>query len=115
MFNNNTDPFRVKILMIYEEVPGNTAVARAIKALRSDLEADDVKVIVSESFADGEAVIKSDPAIQCVLLKVEEKDNQCCNKALKVLDVIRSRNHNLPFFLMAGRRDASEVPVDILD
>lgn len=115
MFNNNTDPFRVKILMIYEEVPGNTAVARAIKALRSDLEADDVKVIVSESFADGEAVIKSDPAIQCVLLKVEEKDNQCCNKALKVLDVIRSRNHNLPVFLMAGRRDASEVPVDILD
>ena len=32
-----------------------------------------------------------------------------------MLDVIRSRNHNLPVFLMAGRRDASEVPVDILD
>ena len=36
MFNNNTDPFRVKILMIYEEVPGNTAKNNIISGSRTD-------------------------------------------------------------------------------
>ena len=108
-------PFAIKLLMVYEGINNNTAATRAIKTLKKDLEDSDVRVEVAESFADAGSIIVSDPTLQCILLKIDEKNQECCANAEQVLKLIRSRNEDVPVFLMAGRTTASEVPSDILD
>lgn len=66
-------PFAIKLLMVYEGINNNTAAARAIKTLKKDLEDSDVRVEVAESFADAGSIIVSDPTLQCILLKIDEK------------------------------------------
>lgn len=111
-YNN---PLGMKVLMIYEGLRENTATSRAVRAMKDDLEAKDVQVVVSDAIADAEAIIISDPTIQCVLLKIDEKDNECCGRAAKILKVIRARNQDVPVFLLASRTTAADVPTFILD
>lgn len=109
------NPLGIKVLMIYEGLSENTAQARAVRAMKDDLEAKDVTVVVAETIADAEAVIVSDPTVQCVLLKIDEKNHECCSRAEQVLETVRSRNQDVPVFLLASRTTAADVPTDILD
>ena len=108
-------PFKIKVLMVYEGINGNNATSRAVRTLKEELENQDVKVVVSESLADAEALISADPTIQCLLLKLDEKSQTCCQHAGEVLEVLRQRNKDMPVFLLSSRTMASEVPADILD
>lgn len=110
-----TNPFQIKVLMVYDGINENNADAHAIKLLRSDLEEKGIKVVTSESEEDAASVINSDPTVQCVLLKIDEKNAQCCTKAGKFLHDLRARNQDLPVFLMSARTLASDVPTDVLD
>lgn len=74
-------PFKIKVLMVYEGINGNNATSRAVRTLKEELENQDVKVVVSESLADAEALISADPTIQCLLLKLDEKSQTCCQHA----------------------------------
>ena len=82
-------PFKIKVLMVYEGINGNNATSRAVRTLKEELENQDVKVVVSESLADAEALISADPTIQCLLLKLDEKSQTCCQHAGEVLEVLR--------------------------
>ena len=108
-------PFKIKVLMVYEGINGNNATSRAVRTLKEELENQDVKVVVSENLADAEALISADPTIQCLLLKLDEKSQTCCQHAGEVLEVLRQRNKDMPVFLLSSRTMASEVPADILD
>lgn len=87
----------------------------ALRALKSNLEGKDAKVIVSETPLDARAVIASDPELQGVLLHYNEDDEQCPSKLCNILLDLRSRNHEVPVFLLSNRYKASAVPSDILD
>lgn len=102
-------PFKIKVLMVYEGINGNNATSRAVRTLKEELENQDVKVVVSESLADAEALISADPTIQCLLLKLDEKSQTCCQHAGEVLEVLRQRNKDMPVFLLSSRTMASEV------
>ena len=96
-------PFKIKVLMVYEGINGNNATSRAVRTLKEELENQDVKVVVSESLADAEALISADPTIQCLLLKLDEKSQTCCQHAGEVLEVLRQRNKDMPVFLLLGQ------------
>lgn len=109
------NPLGIKVLLIYEGLNENTAAARAVRTLKADLEAKDVKVEVSESMSDAKAVLVTDPTVQCVLLKLDDKNDKDYVNTIRLLDVLRSRNKDVPVFLLAGRTTASKVPSEILE
>lgn len=113
--NDKHNPLGIKILMFYEGLEKNNATSRALRALKSNLEGKDAKVIVSETPLDARAVIASDPELQGVLLHYNEDDEQCPSKLCNILLDLRSRNHEVPVFLLSNRYKASAVPSDILD
>ncbi|MDR1694077.1 MAG: hypothetical protein LBR70_02645 [Lactobacillaceae bacterium] len=108
------DPFQIKILLVFEDFEANTAAARAVRMLEAELEEEDAVIEVVESNCDAEAVIVSDPSIQCVLLNYDSIVDKGCKKAGELLKIIRKRNNDLPVFLLSSRAEASEIPTNIL-
>lgn len=112
---DKNNPLGIKVFMIYEGLNDNTAASRAVRTLKEDLEAKDVKVVVSESMEDAKAVLTTDPTIQCVLLKLDERNDKDYVNTIRLLEVLRSHNKDVPVFLLAGRTTASKVPSEILE
>jgi len=109
------DPLGIKILLIYDGIGENTAAARTVRELKDQLSAQDVVVVVSENHDDAKAVLVTDPAIQCVLLKLNHKEDKDYQKVTELLRVLRDHNRDVPVFLLAGRTLASKVPTEILE
>ena len=112
---DHNDPLGIKVLIIYDGINDNTAAARTVRGIKNELEAKDVKVEVSESCGDAKAILSTDPAIQCVLLRLSRRNDEDYRNTIEVLKVLREHNRELPVFLLAGRTDASEVPTEILE
>lgn len=109
------DPLGIKILLIYDGIGENTAADRTVRELKDQLSAQDVVVVVSENHDDAKAVLVTDPAIQCVLLKLNHKEDKDYQKVTELLRVLRDHNRDVPVFLLAGRTLASKVPTEILE
>ena len=109
------NPLGVKVLMIYDGIDENNAAARTVRGIKDELEAQDVRVVVSESHEDAKAVLASDPTVQCVLLKLDAGNDKDYRKTADILQVLRDHNEDLPVFLLAGRTAASKVPTEILE
>lgn len=62
------NPFRIKALVVYDGIDEENATARALRALKQDLEESDVEVEVSQCICDAELIVTSDPSVQCVLV-----------------------------------------------
>lgn len=111
----NKDAYGFKILMIYDGLDENNANARKIQAFKKYLEQNDARVEVAECYCDAQAIIASDPGIECIMLNLDDDpDHKYCNTE-NMLRQIRARNQDVPVFLMACRTVASEVPADILN
>ena len=110
--HQNKNPFGVKILLSYEELERDTAAARAVRHLQTDLADDDTEIIVAEHLEDARAIFASDAGIQCVLMGLE---CQYCSNTYEVLDVLRAQNPTVPIFLMSSRNMASQIPTSALE
>ena len=117
MLEGKFAPLRMRVLVVDDELTHETAEGRAARALVSDLEARNVEVIQAISAADGMAVVTSDAAIHAVLLDwtLGDDDAKTHDKAKGLLTHIRKRNDRIPIFLMAERRDATLLPVEIME
>ena len=62
------NPFRIKALVVYDGIDEENATARALRALKRDLEESDVVVEVSQCICDAELIVTSDPTVQCLSL-----------------------------------------------
>mgnify|MGYP001517869616 FL=1 len=110
-----SDPLGIRMLLVYDGLNDNTAAARSVRELKDYLTAEDVRVIVSESDDDAKAVLITDPTVQCVLLKLNNKDDKDYAKIIELLKALREHNKELQVFLLAGRTAASKVPSEILE
>lgn len=113
--NQGHNPLGIKILMVYEGINDNTAPSRTARELRDELAAKDVAVVVSENNEDAGVILLTDPTVQCVLLKLNTKNDKDYAKTTELLKLLRDHNRDLPVFLLAGRTVASKVPTDILE
>jgi len=107
--------FAMKVLMVDDELGAQTATGRASRALAEELRHRGAAVIEAASAEDGQAVVLSDPLLQCVLLNwTLEDDDSGHDKARALLALIRSRNERLPVFVMAERGDAAGFTADVI-
>ena len=116
MINSNFKPLRKRILVVDDELKHDTAEGRAARLLVEDLEARNLEVVQAFSADDGMASVTSDAAIHAILMDWTLDDDVPGkhDKAVNLVQFIRSRNDNIPIFLMAERRDSQRIPVDIM-
>lgn len=106
------NPFEVRILLVYQGLKNDTAAARAVRTLQSDIENEHSKIIIAEQLEDAKAIFVSNPSIQCVLMGVE---CESCADTYEALEYIRSHNKEIPIFVMSSRNIASQLPTSILE
>lgn len=109
------NPFRIKALVVYDGIDEENATARALRALKRDLEESDVVVEVSQCICDAELIVTSDPTVQCALVYLDGAGDEKHRRIQHFLELLRSRSHDMPVFLMSNRTRASEIPAAILD
>ena len=109
------NPFRIKALVVYDGIDEENATARALRALKRDLEESDVVVEVSQCICDAELIVPSAPTVQCALVYLDGAGDEKHRRIQHFLELLRSRNHDMPVFLMSNRTKASEIPAAILD
>ncbi len=116
MLEGKFAPLRLRVLVVDDELTHATAEGRAARLLVTDLEARNLEVIQAISATDGMAVVTSDAAIHAVLMdwSLDDDDAKTHEKARGLLSYIRSRNDRIPIFLMAERRDSSQLPVEVM-
>ena len=116
MLEGRFAPLRLRVLIVDDELRVDTAEGRAARALVKDLETRNLEVIQAISAADGMAVVVSDAAIHAVLMdwSLGDDDARTHQRARDLLAYIRGRNERIPIFLMAERKDATALPIEIM-
>nr|WP_295081032.1 Orn/Lys/Arg decarboxylase N-terminal domain-containing protein [uncultured Roseateles sp.] len=105
----NSIPFRSRVLCIDDDLAGqSTTASRRIQAILAALRERGVEVVEALSYADGEANLRSDAAIHCVLIdwSLGANDDASHAAAAELLQGLRRRNATVPVFLMADRKSA---------
>ena len=116
MLEGKFAPLRLRVLVVDDELTHDTAEGRAARLLVTDLESRNLDVIQAISAADGMAVVTSDAAIHAVLMDwtLDDDDAKTHEKARGLLNYIRGRNDRIPIFLMAERKDSTQLPVEVM-
>ena len=113
MIERRTKRIHFKALIVDDELGQSTAGGRALRTLVEELAAWEVEVVEAQSAEDGMSVVVSDAALHCILLDWDLGDNTpgSHDKALALVNLVRSRDEKVPIFLMAQREHASAIPV----
>lgn len=91
-----------------------TVFGRALNQLLADVEERAISVLVSESLADANSILHSDPAVQCVLLSWEMDRSEGHEECIQLLAKLRERNTRVPVFLISDRSTASTIPLVVM-
>jgi arginine decarboxylase len=94
---------------------GIGAAARSIQALVAELRSRGIEVIEAISYDDGLATVSSDASIDCILLNWTQArpDQDTHQRATELLRTVRARNTKVPIFLMASRKFAGTIGVEV--
>ncbi|WP_263263437.1 Orn/Lys/Arg decarboxylase N-terminal domain-containing protein [Pseudomonas sp. RIT-PI-S] len=112
--NDNKRSLGMLALLVSAAPDKRTVFGRALGQLIADVEARDISVLLSESLADAGAILRADPAIQCLLLNwgMDTSDNH--RACIALLKSLRERNTRVPVFLISDRSTASNVPLVVM-
>jgi arginine decarboxylase len=116
MIERTTRALLRRLLIVDDQLGhGTTAGARSVRTLVEELQARGIEVVEALSLDDGLATIVSDSAIHCVFVNwtLGRNDKESHAEATELLRVLRSRNAKLPVFLMANRRAAGSVTIEV--
>jgi lysine decarboxylase/arginine decarboxylase len=105
--------FPLRALVVDDEIGEDSAAGRAIDLLVAELHRRGMQTVKAKAADDALSIIKSDPAIQCLLLDWDLGANGHTESS-RVIKGLRERNAHLPIFLLADRSVASTVPVDVM-
>ncbi|TCF97309.1 arginine decarboxylase [Paraburkholderia strydomiana] len=103
----------MKALMVDDEVTQQSAAGRAVRTLIAELERRDIEVVTATSSEDAILVVRSDPAVQCILLDWD-LGAAGHEASSSVVEAVRQRSNSVPVFLLADRSVASTVPAQIM-
>ncbi|USD20021.1 arginine decarboxylase [Microbulbifer variabilis] len=102
-------PTNMLALLASGEIASNSAPGRAATRLQEELAQRRIDLITTVSSDDASAMLRANPAIQCLLLNWELPGSGH-PPALNVLEQLRARNLHLPVFLLADRETVSNMP-----
>lgn len=103
----------MKALVVDDELTEQSAAGRAVRDLVAELERRDTDVVTAMAADDAIAIIRSDPALQCILLDWDLGPDGH-DLSASVVEAVRQRNTHVPIFLLADRSVASTVPASIM-
>jgi arginine decarboxylase len=94
---------------------GIGAAARSVQALAAELRGRGIEVVEAISYDDGLATASSDASIDCILLNWTQQspDGGTHKQATELLRTVRARNTKIPIFLMASRKVAGTISVEV--
>jgi arginine decarboxylase len=117
MIGRTSKLLKRRILIVSDKFAGcGTAGGRAARGLADEFAAQDIEVVESQSYADGEAVALSDATLDCILVdwNVEPDDAGSQARALDLLRAIRTRNAAVPILLLADQVDRGTLGVEAM-
>lgn len=93
----------------------DTARGRSTRALAEEFRARGMEVLEALSYEDGLANVISDASIHCVLLNwsLGRNDTKTHEHATQLLKTLRRRNAKVPVFLLADRKIAGTVTLEV--
>ena len=98
----------LRILAVHDALADDSVESRAVYAVLECLEDLGVDIATATSPGDGEALVRSDPGIDLVLVDWDLGGEPGSTAAL--VDFIRGRNRSLPVWLAADRTALADVP-----
>jgi len=109
-------PLTRRVLIVDDELAvATTAGGRAVRTLAAELRGRGIEVVEALSFEDGLANVVSDAALHCLFINwtLGKDDQRTHATATDLLRTVRGRNAKIPIFLMADRRVAGTVTIEI--
>jgi len=116
MLEQTTRAINRRVLIVDDELgEGRTAGGRSVRALAAQLRERNVDVVEALSCDDGLAVATSDASLHCILVNwtLGENDKESHGEATELLRAVRARNANVPVFLMADRKVAGTITIEV--
>jgi arginine decarboxylase len=116
MIERTTRPLARRVLIVDDELAHpTTAGGRSVRALAEELRARGIEVVEALSCEDGLATVVSDAAIHCVFVNwtLGRNDPTTHAQATEMLRALRARNAKVPVFLMADRKVAGTISVEV--
>ncbi|WP_296252457.1 Orn/Lys/Arg decarboxylase N-terminal domain-containing protein [Pseudomonas sp. UBA4194] len=103
------------LALLVSNAPDKRSVfGRSLDQLIHDVEQRSVSVLFSESISDANLILRTDPAIQCVLLNWDMDNSEGHQQCIELLKSLRERNTRVPVFLISDRSTASNVPLLVM-
>jgi arginine decarboxylase len=119
MLGRSTRPLARRALLIDDELASPaSAGGRAVRALADELSVRGVEVIAALSCEDGLASVTSDAALDVVLLNwtlgsSDSDGGRSHAQATELLRALRRRDARIPIFLLADRKVAGTITVEV--
>jgi arginine decarboxylase len=107
-------PLVREVLIVDSELAeGASIAARSVRALANELTARGIHVTEAGSCEDG--IAAADASVHCLLLNWSQGGNDAAahQQATDLLRAVRKRNAKMPIFLMASRKIAGTVGVEV--
>ncbi len=105
---------QMRALFACSTFAADTAAGRALAQLISDLEEGEVDVLFSSSAEDAQAILASDPTIQCLVVDWDLDQSANHAAAREMLEAGRQFGAALPIFLLSLRSAASDIPFEAM-
>ncbi len=115
MIQRGVSRLSMRALVVDDELGDATAEGRAVRALVQEMKARGIEVVEANSAADGTSVITSDSAIHVVLIDWRLSDSKTNEDSHAFIKALRARNDKIPIFLMAERREASGISIEVME
>jgi len=116
MIERTARPLARRVLIVDDELgQATTAGGRSVRALAEELRARGIEVVEALSCEDGLATVVSDAAIHCIFVNwtLGRNDRKSHAQATELLRALRARNARVPVFLMADRKVAGTISVEV--
>ena len=116
MIEKTTRQLVRRVLMVDDELnQPSTAGGRAVRTLATELRERGIDVVEALSLDDGLSVVTSDASLHCVLINwtLGKNDRRSHAQATRLLRTLRARNARIPVFLLADRKVAGTVTIEV--
>ena len=116
MIVGTAHPLTRRVLIVDDElVAATTAGGHAVRTLAAEMRGRGMEVVEALSVEDGLNQVVSDAALHCVFLNwtIGKNDRSEHAQATELLRKLRTRNAKVPVFLMADRKVAGTVTIEV--
>jgi arginine decarboxylase len=116
MQSTGARPLTRRVLVVDNSIAETASAAgRSVRGLATELRGRNIEVVEALSCEDGLATVVSDSGIHCILLNWTqgENDSRVHEQATELLRAVRARNAKVPIFLLASRKLAGTVNVEV--